>query len=249
MAGKEGPEPCKCPKDSSDVLSMEMYLAAKHGDLKKIREYLRKGNDVNAQDEDSCTLLASACVTGRIEVVRFLQKIPELHRNIADWTGDTPLMHAARMGHKEVVEELLKHPHQCCLDVEALNNYEDTALSIAVASNRRDIVKLLKETKLPPAIQFHPDSQDALVPYRPRAVEVTFECPICLEKYDTNERRPRSLSCGHTHCTECITQLIYQYSGWVTCAFCRRQHSTRVDAAAKVPVNYAIDEILQQQQY
>lgn len=89
-----------------------MYLAAKHGDLKKIREYLEKGSDVNAQDEDSCTLLASACVTGRLEVVRFLQRIPELHRNIPDWTGDTPLMHAIRMGHKEVVEELLKRPHQ-----------------------------------------------------------------------------------------------------------------------------------------
>lgn len=92
-----------------------MYLAAKHGETKKIRDYIRKGNDVNARDEDSCTLLASACVAGRLEVVRFLHKIRELHRNIADWTGDTPLMHATRMGHKLVVEELLRNPHPVSL--------------------------------------------------------------------------------------------------------------------------------------
>lgn len=80
-------------------------------------------------------------------------------------------------------------------------------------------------------------------------LQVVFECPICLESYDTNERRPRTLSCGHSHCTDCITQLIYQYGGLVTCAFCRKQHSTRVNAATKIPVNYAIDEVLQQRQY
>lgn len=91
-----------------------MYLAAKRGETTKIKQYLN-GHCINARDEDSCTLLTSACIAGRLEVVQLLHKFPELHRNIADWTGDTPLMYAARMGHKEVVRELLTCPHPVSL--------------------------------------------------------------------------------------------------------------------------------------
>ena len=93
------------------LVFQEMYLAAKHGQLKKIKQYLEKGHDVNACDEDNCSLLASASIANRLEVVRFLHCLPQLHRNVTDWSGDTPLMHAARMGHREVVEELLTCPH------------------------------------------------------------------------------------------------------------------------------------------
>ena len=92
-----------------------MYLAAKHGRIEKIKRYLEKGHDVNACDEDGCSLLASACIANRLEVVRFLHKIPQLHRNVSDWSGDTPLMHAARMGHKQVVQLLLTCAHPVSL--------------------------------------------------------------------------------------------------------------------------------------
>lgn len=220
-----------------------MYLAAKHGQLKKIRDYLEKGHDVNACDEDSCSLLASACIAGRLEVVRFLHRIPQLHRNVADWSGDTPLMHAARMGHIEVVQELLTRPHPCRLNVDVMNSYEDKATNIAIASSNSDIAELIQNTKLP-KLQWHPELCQALVPVRIPAAEVTFECSVCMEEYNTKERRPRALSCGHSLCTACITLLLER--GRVMCALCRNVHSKAVNRATDIPVNYAMDEILQQ---
>lgn len=89
-----------------------MYLAAKNGDLRRVRKYLEDGHDINAADSDGYTLLSSACVGGQLSVVRLLQRQPHLHRNPRDWAGDTPLMYAAMMGHAEVVKELISRPHQ-----------------------------------------------------------------------------------------------------------------------------------------
>lgn len=88
-----------------------MYLAAKNGDLKKVRQFIENGNDINAADSDGYTILSSACVGGQTTLVRFLQKQRYLHRNTKDWAGDTPLMHASMMGHTEVVKELVNCPH------------------------------------------------------------------------------------------------------------------------------------------
>ncbi|XP_063881837.1 kinase D-interacting substrate of 220 kDa B-like isoform X6 [Scylla paramamosain] len=204
MEPHENIAPCQCPSDFGEELPREMYLAAKHGQLRKIKQYLGKGHDVNACDEDSCSLLASACIANRLEVVRFLHRIPHLHRNVKDWSGDTPLMHAARMGHKEVVEELLTCPHPCRLNIDIQNSYEDKAESIAIASSNEEIARLIQNTRLP-RLQWHPDLCHTLVPAKMPEAEVTFECNICLEEYDTRERRPRVLSCGHSLCTTCIT--------------------------------------------
>ncbi|KAG0703715.1 Kinase D-interacting substrate [Chionoecetes opilio] len=250
MEPREEKEPCQCPEDCGEVLPKEMYLAAKHGQLKKVKEYLKKGHNVNACDEDSCSLLASACIAGHLLVVRFLHRIPQLHRNVSDWSGDTPLMHAARMGHKAVVEELLSSPHPCRLNVDVLNNYKDKAEKIALASSNADIARLIHNTQLP-QLEWHPDLCHALVlPVRHPASEVspgfTFECNVCLDEYNTKERRPRSLSCGHSICTHCISLMLEQRR--VTCPLCRNVHAKRVNRATDIPVNFAIDEILQEQQ-
>lgn len=35
-------------------------------------------------------------------------------------------------------------------------------------------------------------------------------CPVCLEKYDRAERKPRSLPCGHALCQNCVSILAGQ---------------------------------------
>ncbi|XP_045116688.1 ankyrin repeat domain-containing protein 50-like isoform X3 [Portunus trituberculatus] len=246
MEHHENMIPCQCPSDFGEVLPKEMYLAAKHGQLRKIKQYLEKGHDVNACDEDSCSLLASASIANRLEVVRFLHRFPQLHRNVTDWSGDTPLMHAARMGHREVVEELLTCPHPCRLNVDILNSHEDKAETIAIASSNEDIARLIQNTQLP-RLQWHPDLCQALVPARMPVAEVIFECNVCYEDYDTRDRRPRVLSCGHSLCTTCISMMLG--TGRLVCALCRCAHNSRINRATDLPVNYELDKVLQERQH
>ncbi|KAJ1529576.1 hypothetical protein ONE63_006347 [Megalurothrips usitatus] len=32
-------------------------------------------------------------------------------------------------------------------------------------------------------------------------------CPLCIEKFDLDDRRPKLLDCGHTHCLSCLVRL------------------------------------------
>ncbi|MPC59848.1 hypothetical protein E2C01_053876 [Portunus trituberculatus] len=74
---------CQCPSDFWEVLP-RMYLVAKHGQLRKIKQCLVESHDMSACDEDSCSLLASVSITNHLEVVRFLCRFPQLHCNVTD---------------------------------------------------------------------------------------------------------------------------------------------------------------------
>src|SRR5690242_11807114 len=38
-------------------------------------------------------------------------------------------------------------------------------------------------------------------------MENLLDCNICLEKYDSKEKIPRLLKCGHTFCTKCLKEI------------------------------------------
>ena len=38
-------------------------------------------------------------------------------------------------------------------------------------------------------------------------MENIIECSICFEKYNTKEKLPRILTCGHTFCTSCLFKI------------------------------------------
>ncbi|XP_045619257.2 E3 ubiquitin-protein ligase TRIM69 isoform X1 [Procambarus clarkii] len=63
------------------------------------------------------------------------------------------------------------------------------------------------------------------------------ECPVCLNNYDDNLQRPRTLPCGHTFCSQCIDNAIK--NGQLTCPSCRAQHVAT--AATQFPINYAVE--------
>ncbi|XP_063606234.1 ankyrin repeat domain-containing protein 17-like isoform X1 [Penaeus indicus] len=251
MAYKQGGQddqllkPCICPAVVFASLPGDMYLAAKNGDLRRVRKYLEDGHDINAADSDGYTLLSSACVGGQLSVVRLLQRQPHLHRNPRDWAGDTPLMYAAMMGHAEVVKELISRPHQCRLDVNACNNYDETALDLAIINNHADVESTLQNVKLPQLSAGGNNGNERLIVKPSVYVELKFECEVCLEDYDKNERRPRILSCGHSLCTSCITETLNH--GPLKCPFCRSPHVVNVRFAAEVPVNFTVDGVIQQQ--
>ena len=57
------------------------------------------------------------------------------------------------------------------------------------------------------------------------------KCSICLEFYDSSDKKPRILSCGHSFCESCLIQLENQ-----CCSTCR----TEIDLDEPLPVNYGL---------
>ncbi len=53
-------------------------------------------------------------------------------------------------------------------------------------------------------------------------------CPVCLEKYDTDKHIPRILSCFHTLCQVCLATFIQQTPRRIQCSECRK--AIKIDA-------------------
>ena len=63
-------------------------------------------------------------------------------------------------------------------------------------------------------------------------------CYFCGEKFNVGEKIPRILiHCGHTFCTECLTQIHHNYR--VRCPICRKLVK-QVESVDKLPLNFNI---------
>ncbi|KAK7083185.1 hypothetical protein SK128_013130, partial [Halocaridina rubra] len=67
------------------------------------------------------------------------------------------------------------------------------------------------------------------------------ECQICLNTYDKN-RRPRSTTCGHSFCSECLKDSLNQRDNWMKCPRCRKPQ--RVTSVESFPINYDMEEVM-----
>ncbi|KAG0722856.1 E3 ubiquitin-protein ligase rnf152 [Chionoecetes opilio] len=62
------------------------------------------------------------------------------------------------------------------------------------------------------------------------------ECNVCLENYNDGKRLPRTLYCGHTLCTQCLTQIMK--SRPLKCPYCRASnHRGTVLCPADIPLH------------
>jgi ankyrin repeat protein len=87
--------------------SPALLKAAEHGDLKKIRELLAQGKNVNSRNRDGSTALAEAVLARQAAAVRvLLDQGADL--NATDKEGITPLMWAANRGFYHLVKLLLE---------------------------------------------------------------------------------------------------------------------------------------------
>nr|XP_045596452.1 tripartite motif containing 13-like [Procambarus clarkii] len=66
------------------------------------------------------------------------------------------------------------------------------------------------------------------------------ECSACYRNYGEAVRRPRSLPCGHTICSECIDNTIKDDK--LTCPTCRMQHSAT--SATVFPINFCVENLV-----
>jgi uncharacterized protein len=133
------------------VLPSVMW-AAKWGQTEAVQLLLgRPGINVKATDADGWTALIHATAIARTEVVQQLLNARDIDVNIAttgsgdfltrDYDiGSTALMVAARNGHIDIVEHLLKAPG---VDPSVRSRPGHTALSYASAKRHREIVDLL----------------------------------------------------------------------------------------------------------
>ncbi|XP_047738573.1 E3 ubiquitin-protein ligase TRIM11-like [Hyalella azteca] len=64
----------------------------------------------------------------------------------------------------------------------------------------------------------------------------TMECDVCNEKFDSGNHKPLCLTCGHTFCLSCITNLL-KHPGTRNCPQCRKQFPQHID---QMMVNYAL---------
>ncbi len=116
---------------------LEFLKTAEKGDVKAIKDFLDKGIDINAKDNDGWTALMYAAI-GHKDIAELLLA----HRanvNAKDNKGNTALWFAAEKGRKEIVEMLLK----ASADVNAKNVYGQTALMNAASRGYKDIVQML----------------------------------------------------------------------------------------------------------
>lgn len=75
----------------------------------RVRDLIRIGADVNAQDNQKATPLHLACAKGYLNVVKLLLEQGALVHQIGTEMGETPLHQASRYGHEAVVRYLIDH--------------------------------------------------------------------------------------------------------------------------------------------
>lgn len=90
--GNSGPAPASAEENDDDVIGeSNIWVAASDGDLDRIKELLRAGMIVNAQDENGYSPIHAAVSYSQVEVLEFLLA-NGADVNLKDNDGDTPLL-------------------------------------------------------------------------------------------------------------------------------------------------------------
>ena len=118
-----------------------LHLAAKSGDMDKVRELLEGGKyGVNCFDLGRWTPLHMAAYCGHLGVVKVLISEFKANVNACTDSGETPLHQAASNGHSGVVRVLISEFKS---DVNTPTNSGETPLHKAARQNHLDVVRVL----------------------------------------------------------------------------------------------------------
>ena len=115
-----------------------IHLAARAGDLAKVKSLIEAGADINARDKGGGTPLFSAVFADHDDVARFLIA-QGADVNAKDKNDMTPLHDACRRGRKDGVELLISKG----ADVNAKDSEGSTPLHLVFFSGRMDVAELL----------------------------------------------------------------------------------------------------------
>ena len=85
----------------------KMVKLCRKNDLKRVKQALENGGNVNAWSEKGRTLIIEASKNGNLELVNMLIRF-NADVNANDDKGITALMEASRWGHRDIVEALIR---------------------------------------------------------------------------------------------------------------------------------------------
>ncbi|XP_071104978.1 uncharacterized protein [Haliotis cracherodii] len=120
-----------------------MMWAAQHGH-RELGEFLVfQGAEVSLVDDDGKNTLHHACAGGHVEMVEFVLSLNVVDINSRGWWGMTPVMEAASLGRKEVLEFLGNEG----ADVSLLDEYGNNILHRACWGGHLETVEFVLSLK------------------------------------------------------------------------------------------------------
>ncbi|XP_077870409.1 B-cell lymphoma 3 protein homolog isoform X2 [Saccoglossus kowalevskii] len=129
----------------------ELHIAARNGDIEKVESLCKNPEfefNVDVRGLYGNTPLYSACVAGKLNVVKFLLARGANLRQRNDW-GDTLLHRSARWGQLEIVKYLIKNDKY--IDIDAMNYDGCTPLHMAALYGSAPVVLELLQSGANPA--------------------------------------------------------------------------------------------------
>lgn len=132
-------------KQKEEEILTKFMLSCKNGNLKKVKELIKNGADVNLHDIEGFAALHWAAYNGHLNIVKYLDVVKYLVKNgaevnLQDKYGWTALHRAAWSGNSKIVKYLVKNG----ADLNLKNYKGNTALDIAVRKSHNDIGDYLK---------------------------------------------------------------------------------------------------------
>ncbi len=118
-----------------------IYLAAKQGNLQRVRELIAAGNDVNAVNASGRSALMSAVQYRNRGIVRELL-IEGADVNKVDTQGRSALMLAVMLKDMEMIDTLLA----AGADANLADKAKSTAISIAERTKNKKLIKKLQDS-------------------------------------------------------------------------------------------------------
>jgi len=116
--------------DEQKILNEQLIMASDYGDVKRIKEFIDSGADVNARDKRGSTPLHYAVYYGNFEPTKYLIE-HKADVNARDYEGTTVLSIACRNNNNTpIVEYLLEHG--AATDIEIKNSEGRTPLDTAI---------------------------------------------------------------------------------------------------------------------
>jgi len=124
----------------SDDTNDKFITSCAKGELSKVRNYLKRGVDINARNRARWTALAYACRYGHRDIIKLLvENGADVNQTVN--TGSTPLYLALNEGYYDIADYLIKHK----ADVNIADIMGMSPLAWAVKNGNLKMTKYLVE--------------------------------------------------------------------------------------------------------